>query len=79
MDKALQDYYENRFEMMSSTGWKDLIEDATEMLNEYGNINNLNNESDLFFRKGQVDILTWLVSLKDVSERAWEELNEENV
>jgi hypothetical protein len=79
MDKALQDYYENRFEMMSSTGWKDLIEDATEMLNEYSNINNLNNESDLFFRKGQVDILTWLVSLKDVSERAWEELNEENV
>ena len=79
MDKALQDYYENRFEMMSSIGWKDLIEDATEMLNEYGNINNLNNEGDLFFRKGQVDILTWLVSLKDVSERAWEELNEENV
>ncbi len=79
MDKALQDYYENRFEMMSSTGWKDLIEDATEMLNEYNNINNLNNEGDLFFRKGQVDILTWLVSLKDVSERAWEELNEENV
>jgi hypothetical protein len=79
MDKALQDYYENRFEMMSSTGWKDLIEDATEMLNEYGNINNLNSEADLFFRKGQVDILTWLVSLKDVSERAWEELNEENV
>jgi hypothetical protein len=79
MDKALQDYYENRFEMMSSIGWKDLIEDATEMLNEYGNINNLNSEADLFFRKGQVDILTWLVSLKDVSERAWEELNEENV
>ena len=79
MDKALQDYYENRFDMMASQGWKDLIEDATEMLNEYNNINNLNSENDLFFRKGQVDILTWLVSLKDVSERAWEELNEENV
>ena len=79
MDKALQDYYENRFDMMASQGYKDLVEDATKMLNEYNNINNLNNEGDLFFRKGQVDILTWLVSLKDVSERAWEELNEENV
>jgi hypothetical protein len=79
MDKALQDYYENRFDMMASQGYKDLVEDATKMLNEYNNINNLNNEGDLFFRKGQVDILTWLVSLKDVSERAWEELNEEDV
>lgn len=79
MDKALQDYYENRFEMMSSQGYKDLIEDASKMLIEYNNINNLNSSDDLFYRKGQVDILTWLVSLKEVSERAWEDLNEEDV
>jgi hypothetical protein len=79
MDKALQDYYENRFDMMSSQGYKDLIEDASKMLTEYNNINNLNSGEDLFYRKGQVDILTWLVSLKEVSERAWEELNEEDV
>lgn len=79
MDKALQDYYENRFEMMASQGYKDLIEDATKMLTEYNNLNNLNSSDDLFYRKGQVDILTWLVSLKDISEQAWEDLNEEDV
>lgn len=79
MDKALQDYYENRFEMMASQGYKDLIEDATKMLAEYNNLNNLNSSDDLFYRKGQVDILTWLVSLKDISEQAWEDLNEEDV
>lgn len=79
MDKALQDYYENRFEMMASQGYKDLIEDATKMLDEYNNLNNLNSSDDLFYRKGQVDILTWLVSLKDISEQAWEDLNEEDV
>jgi hypothetical protein len=79
MDKALQKYYEDRFDMMSSQGFKDLIDDADKMLKEYNNINHLNNAEDLFYRKGQVDILTWLVSLKEVSERTWEELNEEDV
>jgi hypothetical protein len=27
MNRELQDYYENRFAMMSTQGWKDLVED----------------------------------------------------
>jgi hypothetical protein len=33
----------------------------------------------LMFKKGELSILTWLKTLKEVSERAYEELNEKNL
>jgi len=33
----------------------------------------------LMFKKGELSILTWLKTLKEVSEKAYEELNEKNV
>jgi hypothetical protein len=32
VDKDIQEYYEARFDMMASKGWKDLIEDSQKML-----------------------------------------------
>jgi hypothetical protein len=32
MNKELQDYYESRFEMMSTKGWKDLVEDVDKII-----------------------------------------------
>jgi hypothetical protein len=77
MDKALQEYYEARFDMMSSKGWKDLIEDLQIIINSYSNVMAIDNEKDLFKKQGQLDILLWLSNLKQESERAWEELNNE--
>jgi len=73
MSPELQQYYEYRLEMMSGTAWKQLIEDLTEMRSAYENIRNIE------FRKGQVDILDYLIGLKELSETAYEELNEENI
>ena len=77
MDKALQEYYEARFDMMSSKGWNDLIEDLKIIINSYSNVMAIDNEKDLFKKQGQLDILLWLSNLKQESERAWEELNNE--
>jgi hypothetical protein len=77
MDKALQEYYEARFDMMSSKGWKDLIEDLQIIISSYSNVMAIDNEKDLFKKQGQLDILLWLSNLKQESERAWEELNNE--
>ena len=77
MDKALQEYYEARFDMMSSKGWNDLLEDMKIVINSYSNVMAINNEKELFKKQGQLDILLWLSNLKQESERAWEELNNE--
>ena len=80
MDRELQDYYENRFEMMGSKGWKDLIDDVQALHDSYDRVNSIASPDDFYFRKGQLDILQWILSLKAVSEQTYEELkNEETV
>jgi hypothetical protein len=32
---------------------------------------------ELHFRKGQLDVLHWIRTLKKLSEEAWEQLNDE--
>jgi hypothetical protein len=75
----LQRYYEARFDMMSMEGWKDLTIDIDNMIESLNNISVIPDEKTLQFRKGELSILTWLKTLKEVSERAYEELNEKNV
>jgi hypothetical protein len=74
MNKELQDYYESRFEMMSTKGWKDLVEDVDKIIVSLNNISVVSDEKDLQFKKGELSILTWLVNLKEISERAYEEI-----
>ena len=79
MNKELQTYYEERFSMMATQGWKELLEDIDNMIEPLNNISTIEDEKSLQFRKGELSILTWLKNLKQVSERAYEDLNEKNV
>ena len=74
MTPELQKYYEERFSMMASEGWKDLLEDVDNMIEPLNNISTIDDEKSLQFRKGELSILTWLKNLKEVSERAYEDL-----
>jgi hypothetical protein len=79
VNPELQKYYEDRFSMMGSDGWKDLVEDIDSMIASLNNISVISDEQSLQFKKGELSILTWLKTLRQVSERAYEELNEKNV
>jgi hypothetical protein len=74
VDKQLEKYYEERFSMMATVGWKDFIEDTTNIFNAVNKVAPIQNELDLFFRKGQLDILQWVLSLKESTEQAYEQL-----
>ena len=79
LDPDLQKYYENRFDLFSRQGWADLMEDVDNMLIPLNNVSTILDEKSLQFRKGEISILIWLKTLKGVSERAYEDLNEKNV
>ena len=79
MNPELQKYYEERFSMMSTQGWIELMEDVDKMIEPLNNIATIADEKSLQFRKGEYSILIWLKNLKQVSERAFEDLNEKNV
>jgi len=76
LDRELQEYYEERFSTMSSKGWKDLIEDVEQMYEATNQISSTDNFEGFHKRKGQLDILQWLLSLQQVSEQAYEELQD---
>ena len=78
MDRELQTYYENRFDLMSKPGWKDLMEDITAMQEAYNSVESIKNADELWFKKGQLDILAWLLGLKQASEKAFEDLQDGN-
>jgi hypothetical protein len=77
LDKELQEYYEARFDMMSTKGYKDLLADVEVMIDERNNLMATQSLEDLNFRKGQLDVLHWIRTLKKLSEEAWEQLNNE--
>ncbi len=79
MNPELQKYYEDRFDLFSRQGWADLMEDVDNMLIPLNNVATIADEKSLQFRKGEISILIWLKTLKGVSERAYEDLNEKNV
>jgi hypothetical protein len=80
LDKELQEYYEERFNMMGTKGYTDLLADVETMIEERNNLMATQSLEELHFRKGQLDVLHWLRTLKKLSEESWEQLNnEENV
>jgi hypothetical protein len=75
LSPELQQYYEDRLSMMSTKAWTQLVEDLQTMLENYQDVRNCDKDT-IEFRKGQVDILDYIIGLKSLSEQAYEELNE---
>lgn len=78
MTPELQKYYEDRFSMMSQQGWKDLCDDVQEMLDATNDLSACKDAETLFFRKGEISIMKWILTLRDTSFKAYEDLNNED-
>ena len=63
--------------MMSTKGWKDLVVDVEKMIEERNNLLATKSLEELNLRKGQLDVLHWIRTLKQLSEESWEQLNNE--
>lgn len=78
MDRELQDYYEERFSMCSSKGWKQLIEDIQSMKDSTDTLKGADTIESLYFKKGEVSIMDWILSLEDSSREVYDQLQEES-
>lgn len=64
--------------MMATQGWADLMEDLNKLKDSLNNLSLVTDTQDLFFRKGQIDILDLLLKRKDTCEQVYEELQNED-
>lgn len=77
MDKELQRYYEETFNMMSTEGWKYLIEDLKELEANLVNVRTVKDDQSLNYRLGQLDILDLILNRKKTCEDVYEQLQQE--
>ena len=77
IDPILQKYYEERESMMMTQGWADLMDDIKRML-EATNTLDGTTKDNVDFKKGEVSIMRWMLSQKEVSEAAYQQLKDED-
>ena len=78
MTPELQAYYEKRLSMMGDTAWKQLMEDVTQMLDATNDLSSVPDEKTLHYRRGEISMMRWMLSLRDVSEQAYQQMKDED-
>jgi hypothetical protein len=74
MEQSLQQYYEEQFSLFSQQGWKDLTEDLQKLRDSIDDLSAVKDSNDLWYRKGQLDILDLIIDRKKMCEKVFEEL-----
>lgn len=77
MNRELQTYYENRFSMMATKGWEDLLEDLELMITSTDTVSGIETTEQLHFRKGEMSIMNWIRTLRESSTEVYEQLQED--
>ena len=78
MDTSLQNYYESLLSLFSTDGWKQFQEDIGNSLKNLDSLSALNTAEEFWMRKGQVNILSFIVGYENAARSAYEELTNES-
>jgi len=76
MDKETEQWYEHQFDMFNLEGWKELIEQAKDIRDNASKIGLINTSDQLFFVKGQLDILNWLIGWENKVTEVFKDLKD---
>lgn len=77
MTPELQRFYDQAFSMMATEGWQDLMEDVKKIADSYDKLSSVTETHSFDFRRGQLDILNWLLGLRSAYEETYEQLEQE--
>ena len=78
MPKTDIQFLEDRLSMMETEGWRDLVQDLENLENSVSNIDTMNSDKDLWNAKGQLYMISFLLSLYTATSLALEELQDGN-
>lgn len=77
LNNELQKYYENQFSLFIHPGWVDLLEDLQKLKDSINDLSLVTDTQNLYFRKGQLDILDLILKRKPACEEIYKQLEEE--
>ena len=73
MDQETQQYYDNYFSLFMTDGWKQLMQDFSNNAMQINSIEATKDAYDMFFRKGQLNILAHLLNMETIVNTNYEE------
>ena len=73
MDQDLQTYYDNYFNLFLTDGWKQIMEDFGANAVQINSVESTKDSDDLHFRKGQLNILGYLVNMETIINTNYDE------
>lgn len=77
MTPELEKYYNTYFDLFRSEGWKQLIEELTQNAVNINSVEATKDVDDMYFRKGQLNVLGHLVNFESVINNAFEDQSKE--
>ncbi len=78
IDKETELRFNNFFMLFRQDGWKELIEDLTDDYNNLNEVRNIQDEKQLYYTRGRLEILGQLINLERTTNLAHEELQADN-
>ena len=73
MDQETQQYYDAYFSLFITDGWKQLVQEFTDNAVQINSIEAAKDANDMYFRKGQLNVLAHLLNLETIVKTNYEE------
>ena len=74
IDQETEQYYNKYFDLFRTDGWKQLIEELTQNAVVINSVEATKDENDLFVRKGQLNVLAYLINFETTTNNNYDEL-----
>ena len=73
MEPELEKYFNTYFELFSQEGWKQLTEEFGSNGNVINSVEATKDVDDMYFRKGQLNVIAHLINFESSVEQAYSE------
>ena len=78
LDTETQQYYDNYFNLFQTDGWKQLIKELQQNALVINSVEATKDSNDLYMRKGQINVLAYILNLESTTNANYEELVKDN-
>lgn len=77
MEKEAEQYYDNYFSLFRQQGWKQLMNDFSQNAGQINSVEATKDADELQFRKGQLNVIGYLLNMESIMNTNYEQANEE--
>ena len=77
MNKETEEYYDNYFSLFRHQGWKQLVNDFSNNAIQINSVEATKDADDMQFRKGQLNILGYLLNMENIMNTNYEQAQQE--